>query len=284
MTLPFAAILPSEAFPLASPTLQRAKGTARISLTSESGCTRLDRLFQRGSAKIRLPNVPAGEPRQIVLINTAGGMTGGDRFSFEVACGEGSVATATTQACERVYRSAGGHAEVATSLRVAGGARLNWLPQETIVFDGGRLRRRLDADLAPGATLLALEPTIFGRAAHGETVRSGLFADRWRIRRDGKLVFADDLRFDWAEAAILARPATLAGAGAMATILLVAPEPERHLDRLRAIIGAAGAASAWNGKLLARIVAEGGAALRRVLVPALIELLGGAALPKLWQT
>jgi urease accessory protein len=128
-----------------------------------------------------------------------------------------------------------------------------------------------------------VESVIFGRAAHGERVRSGLFTDRWRIRRQGRLVFADDLRFDWANADLLSRPAVLAGAGAMATILLVADEPERHLDALRGILGDSGGVSAFDGKLLARIVTEGGAALRRVLIPGLVELLDGAALPKIWQ-
>ena len=196
----------------------------------------------------------------------------------------GTRAVVTTQACEKIYRAASGEAEIATQLTLGEGARLDWLPQETILFDGARLSRRLDADLAEGASLLVVEATIFGRAARGETVRSGLFRDRWRIRRDGKLLFADDLRFDWADAGLLDRPAVLAGAGAMATILLVADEPERRLEPLRRIIGASGGVSAWNGKLLARLVTEDGASLRRGLLPALVELLDdGAALPKLWH-
>ena len=198
--------------------------------------------------------------------------------------GSGTRAVVTSQACEKIYRSLGGAAEVTTRLEVGAGGRLDWLPQETILFDGGRIARRLEVDLAADATLLAVEAVIFGRTAHGETVRSGLFRDRWRIRREDALAFADELRFDWADAHLLDRPAVLAGGRAMATILFIGPDAEARLpSRPRAASARPAAVSAWNGKLLARIVAEGGAALRRVTSPALIDLLDGAALPKLWQ-
>ena len=173
--------------------------------------------------------------------------------------------------------------EIATRLTIGQAARLDWLPQETILFDGARLARRLDAELAPGAELLLLEATIFGRSARGETMRSGLFTDRWRIRRKGRLVFADDLRFDWTDPDLLRRPAVLAGAAAMATILFVTDEPARPLTVLREIIGANGGVSAWNGKLLARITALTGAALRHTLIPELAVLRDGASLPKFWR-
>jgi urease accessory protein len=267
----------------ASPRHQRTEGAARISFKRCEDRTRLDRLYQSGAAKVKLPDVFGGEPIQAVLINTAGGLTGGDRMSAEVTLGENCRAVVTTQACERIYRSAGGSAEVATRLTVGEDARLDWLPQETILFDGGRLSRRLEADLAPNAELLLVEAVIFGRTAHGETIRSGLFTDRWRIRRGGKLLFADDLRFDWANAELLGRPAVLNGATAMATILFTTDDPSRHLEGLRSIIGPAGGASAWNGKLLARLVVDGGGALRRTLIPALDALLDGAALPRIWR-
>ena len=217
------------------------------------------------------------------MINTAGGLTGGDCMSAEVALGDNCRAVVTTQACEKIYRSAGGSAELMTRLTVDEGARLDWLPQETILFDGARLSRQLDVELAPNAELLLVEAVIFGRAAHGETVRSGLFTDRWRIRRGGKLLFADDLRFDWANAELLGRPAVLASATAMATIFFTSEEPARYVEGLRSIIGPAGGASSWNGKLLARLTANGGAPLRRTLLPALELLLDGAALPRIWR-
>ncbi len=283
MTLPFAATSPSEFSAEAPPRLQRSEGAARIAFKWSRGGTRLDRLFQSGAAKVRLPHVPANEPPLAVLINTAGGLTGGDRMSAEVTLATNCHAVVTTQACEKIYRSASGSAEIGTRLTLAEGARLDWLPQETILFDGARLARRLEADLSPSAELLIVEAAIFGRSARGETVRSGLFTDRWRIRRDGRLIFADDLRFDWADADLLSRPAVLAGAAAMATILLVTEEPARDLSALREIVGDSGGVSAWNGKLLVRLTAKTGEALRHTLVPALVALRDGASLPKFWR-
>jgi urease accessory protein len=280
MTKLFAATSPFELYTPAE--LQRTQGQSRISFKLSGGETRLDRLFQLGAAKVRFPRTARHENPEVVLINSAGGLTGGDRLSIGLELAPHTSAAVTTQTCERIYRALAGDAEVATTLRLGEGARLHWMPQETILFDGGRLTRRFNAEMAAGATLLAMEATIFGRAAHGETVKSGSFMDRWRIRRAGRLVFADDLRFEWTDEPLLQRPAVLGGAGAMATILLVGDEPERHLPAVRGFIGSSGGASAWNGKLLARVVAEGGAALRETMRPVLVELSGGTALPRNW--
>ena len=232
--------------------------------------------------KVRFPRVSGSIP-EAVLINTAGGMTGGDEFGAEVELEDGAQATVTTQACERIYRSTGPLATITNRIRLWAGARLDWAPQETILFDGGRMFRRLEADLAGDAELLVSEATIFGRAAMGETIRSGTFRDRWSIRRDGKLIFADDLRFDGDIASQLKRPAILAGNGAMATVLLLAPECELLLDSVRDIVGDAGGASAWNGRLLVRMAAPDGLSLRGILIPLLAALSAGGALPKVWQ-
>lgn len=263
--------------------MQRAVGRAGVSFRSDAGTTRLERLFQEGCAKIRLPRAIDGAVPQGILINTAGGLTGGDRFAAEVDLGPGTSACITTQACERIYRSTGDDAVVANRLRLADGARLAWLPQETILFEGGRLTRRLDADLEGDAELVAVEAVLFGRMAMGEILRSGSLRDRWRVRRDGKLIFADDLRFEGDIAAQVAPQAVMGGRRAMATVLFAGPAPERFLEAARQIIGPAGGASAWNGKFLARLVEETGLALRRRLEPLLTLLMGGRPLPKVWQ-
>lgn len=278
----FAGTSPSEAASIDTPALQRARGACRIAFRAAGGRTLLDGLYQRASLKVRLPR-HRGREAEAVLINTSGGLTGGDRFSAEVALAEGAEAVVTTQACERVYRSLGGPAEVSASLTVAAGATLAWLPQETILFDRGELRRSLAADLAPGATFLATEAVVFGRTAMGETVATGSFRDRWRVRRAGRLVFADDVAIGGDVAALLSRTAILDGARAMATVLYVGDDADRHLDAVRAALGDDGGASAWNGKLLARVTAPDGLALRRRLIPALLALRGDRGLPRVWQ-
>lgn len=263
--------------------MQRAYGQASVSFRSRDGRACLDRLFQEGCAKLRFPRPLGNDDPQAIIINTAGGLTGGDRFGTEVTLAAGAAACVTTQACERVYRSTGADAVVSNRLRLAPGARLAWLPQETILFDGGRLSRSLDVDLADDAELVAVEAVLFGRQAMGETLHSGHLHDRWRIRRDGRLIFADDLRVADDIAARLAPPPVMAGCHAMATVLFAGAMPDRVLEQARAIIGPGSGASAWNGKFLARLVEETGLALRRRLEPLLTLLLGGHPLPKVWQ-
>lgn len=263
--------------------LQRAEGNARLALHRRHGETRLRTLYQEGCVKIRLPRPLPGLPPEAILINTAGGLAGGDRIATEIDIAETTAATITTQACERVYRSTGEAATVTNRLTVGAGARLAWLPQETILFDGGRLSRRLEADLADDAELVAMEAVLFGRTAMGEILSHGALHDRWRIRRDGRLIFAEDFRISGEIAAQLARPALLSGRTAMATVLYAASEPERLLDAVRMLVGEDGGASAWNGKLLIRLTAVSGLALRQRLEPLLSLLIGGRPLPKVWQ-
>ena len=156
-------------------------------------------------------------------------------------------------------------------------------PQETILFNHGQMLRRLDVDMAADAEFLAVESLIFGRAAMGETVVAGAFRDRWRVRRGGRLVFADDLRFEGDIARELARPAILAGNAALATVFLASPDCEKMLEPVREVLKDAGGASAWGGKLLVRVVAADGFALRRTLLPVLSVLTAGRPLPKVWQ-
>jgi urease accessory protein len=263
--------------------MQRAEGRARASFRIRAGRTRLEHLFQDGCAKVRLPSLRAGHAPEAILINTAGGLAGGDRLATRIDVSEGASAIVTTQACERVYRSTGVAARVSNHLDIAAGGSLFWLPQETILFDGGRLERSLEADIQSDGRLVAVEAILFGRSAMGETVRNGALRDRWRIRRDGRLVFADDLRVEGAVAEQMCNAATLNGMLAMATVLYTGAEPERWLERARTIVGDHGGASAWGDKFLARLVAGTGLALRRRLEPLLSLLLSGQPLPKVWQ-
>jgi urease accessory protein len=263
--------------------LQRTRGEARARFVFAGG-TRLADLFQDGAAKIRLPRTSAGDGEaEAILINTAGGLTGGDRMSVTVEVGAGASVVATTQACEKIYRSSGGAALVEARLRVAAGARLDWLPQETILFDGAELRRLIDVDIEPEARFLAVEAIIFGRRAMGERLLSGVFHDRWRVRRGGRLLHADDVRMTGALGKLNDNAAVLAGGGAMASVLYVGDDADRRLEAVRSTLGGTGGASAFSGKLVARVVAADGLSLRRLLVPALEALRGGRPLPKTWR-
>ena len=267
------------------PALNRARGEARIAVRASARGTELARLRQSGSAKAMTPR-RSGEDLVAVLVNTAGGVTGGDRFHYGGEAEAGAALTLSTQAAERAYRARGGEVgRVAVTLKAGADARIDWLPQETILFDGASLARRLEADLAPGARLLAAEPVILGRPAMGEAVRSLRFTDDWRIRREGRLIYADALRLIGDANDIAARRAVLDSAGAFASLALFTPdgEAEALLTPLRALLPeTAGASLIRPGVLAARIAAPTGFDLRRALIPAL-ELLRGAPLPTVWR-
>ncbi|MBN9038046.1 MAG: urease accessory protein UreD [Rhizobiales bacterium] len=265
---------------------QRVAAHGRLSVAVRDGRTRVAELYQEGAAKIRLPRGD-GAGAEAVLINTAGGLTGGDRLDWRIAAGEGSRLTVTTQACERIYKAASGEARVGAAIRVGAGGRLAWLPQETILFDRAALARRLDVELGDGAEVLVAEAVLVGRQAHGETVALARFHDRWRVRAGSRLVHAEDVRLGPDVPRQLAARAGAGGGLAFASVLLVGERGEALLAEARDAVGEAGGASFWRvggtGKLLARLVAEDGYALRRRLVPLLSLLNGQAPLPKLWS-
>lgn len=275
--------------------MQRTRGGGRLSVKQSAGESRIDRLFQEGAARIRIPRVPRGSPLEAVLINTAGGLTGGDAMDWEFEAGEAASMTLATQACEKTYKAHGGsEARVSVRLKLNPESSLAWLPQETILFDRARLSRSIEVDMTAGSRLLMVEPVVFGRLAMKEAVTEGEFRDHWRIRLDGRLAHAENMRLGPHIAAALARPAVAGGGLAMATVLMIAPEAEARLPAVRQVIGKSGGASFLvarppnpatpeTGKLLARIVAADSYELRKVLVP-LIRLLNPVGgMPKVWS-
>lgn len=284
----------------AAPRLQRTQGRAHVGFRAEAGRTRLADLHQQGAAKVRLPSVHAGPP-EAVLVNTAGGLTDGDHLKQSVTLETGAQAVVTSQACEKLYRARGLEpARIENRLEIGSDARLLWLPQETILFQGGRLARRLDAEIAPGGRLLACEAILLGRAAMGERPDAGDVRESWTVRAGGVPLFAERSRIGGtAERGLTDTtrgPATLNGRAACATIVLAAPGDDACIiaavDAARTIAGPAEAeigVSGWDGRLVARLVAPGGLALRARLVPLLealagvaLDLPGPARLPKVW--
>jgi len=274
---------------VAAPERQRSQGRIHLHVACADGHdTRILDIAEGGPLRLRLPRRPKG-PCEAVLLNTAGGIACGDAFRVTADVGAGADLTLTTTAAEKVYRSDGPVSRIATAVTVGAGGRLAHLPQETILFDRAALARRFEADLAPGAHLLAFEAITFGRTARNEPMTRGHLTDTWRIRRDGRLVYADTLRLDGALTDQLARTAIGNGARAMATLLDVSPEAEGRLDAVRALLdatgaeGVAAAASAWNGHLVVRLLGRDPDALRAV-AQRLLTAYRGRPLPRVWQS
>ena len=264
-------------------THQRSRGRLALSWKRRGPDTVLDGLHQEGCLKARFPRAPAWA--EAVLLNTAGGVAGGDALSFRIAAGPGTQATIASQAAERFYRALPGTtAQVDGQLGVAEGAALEWLPQETILFDRCALRRRLTVALHPSAWFLGVEQLVFGRTAMGETVHEARLHDLIRIERGGVCVLHDAIRFDGPVQSVLAGPASAAGGRAVATLIHAAADAPGRLDPLRAALaGFDAGASVVEGVLIARIVAANGACLRAAVVAGLAVLRAGRPLPRVWE-
>ena len=272
--------------------LQRASGALRLRVEAKDGRSALRTLYQQAPCRALMPERAPGAPFEAVLVNTSGGLVGGDTLDMAIEIGTDAAATLTSQAAEKVYRSIGDDTAIETRLAAEDGAWLEWLPQETILYDGARLRRRLVATLAPEARLLAGEIVLFGRAARGETFARGLLHDSWAIRRAGRLVWTDAIRLDGDVAAQRGRAFGFGDAAGYATLLYAGPEAASFLPVARALAAAApaeGGATVVGGLLLLRFLAAEGARLRAAMVAAAGGLRAAIAglpeqLPRVWQT
>jgi urease accessory protein len=260
----------------------RARGAVRFDVAGVDGVTRRRELHEAGSLRVRFPS-PEDHGLSAVLVNTAGGIAGGDRFDIDIASTGDARLTVTTAAAEKIYRVNGPAAALNVTLRAEGCSHLSWLPQETILFDRTRIHRRFDISLSDTASLLLCEIVVFGRLAMGERMREGEFLDHWRLRRGGRLIFAENIRLDGDISAKLASPAIAKGGVAIGTALIV-PGDEALVERIRELAPSFGGEvglSAWNGFAMARFCAQDAARLRADMI-AVLGRASGSALPRLW--
>lgn len=266
----------------ASPRRQRSEGAVRIAARAFSGLSRVADLAEKGALRLRVPR--GGPGLDAVIVNTAGGVACGDELAISAHAEAGAHLVLSTPAAEKVYRSDGPTAHIAVTLRADAGARLDWLPQETILFEGARLVRRFEVDVAGSAAFLAFEALMLGRPAHGDRMAEGFLKDHWRVRRDGALIFADALRLDGMVADLLARPTVADGARALAQLLYVAGDAESRLEEARALLEEAQSecgASAWNGLLAVRFLSRDIETLRRDAASFLMGF-RASPLPRVW--
>jgi urease accessory protein len=261
---------------------QRARAEARASFARVGTRTEPQRLFETGGLRWRFPR--SSNPCEAAIVNTGGGVAGGDSYSVSLTLSEGAEVEASTPSAERIYRSDGPAACIATRLALKPGARLFWLPQETLMFEGARLERRLEVETSAEAAFIVAETLVFGRLAMGETRIDASLRDSWRVRRDGRLVFADETRLEHA-GATLERKAVGAGARALSTIVASAPDIEARLPHLRAALVGSGSeiesgASAFDGLIVVRLLAASSDRLRAALGASIIAL--GGRKPRLW--
>jgi urease accessory protein len=238
--------------------LERGDGAAELVFARSGSASRLAHLFQRTPCRVLFPRPEPGAPPVAVLLTTSGGLTGGDRLRLDIGVRDNAAATVVSQAAEKIYRSLGPECQIQVNVEVEQ-AWLEWLPQETILFNGARLRRQTAVRVAEGGRFLGCEMVVFGRRAHGESFAAGFLHDAWRVHRADRLVWADALRLEDDVARIRAGPATLNGAEAMATVIYLAGNAADFLDIARSFLleqGIRAAVSVVNGVLLARLLGD----------------------------
>lgn len=270
--------------------LQRSNGYVRIVLSGSENGNRIDDVFERSPMRVMFLRNGNHEMEEAVLINTAGGIAGGDRLECSVSGLPGASVAVTSQAAEKVYRALNEPARVMTRLEVRDSTRLAWLPQETIIFNSARLHRTTEIELSSQAELLALEWVVLGRAAHGETVYAGNITDSWRVKKDGRLVWADGLRITDEIFPHLMRKSLLSNYSAIATLIYFGPRQNERLDFLRELISSLrcrGGATLVSGLIVVRLAAREPSVLKLALV-SFVEHFGrelGSVpfrVPKMW--
>jgi urease accessory protein len=271
--------------------LQRSQGFARLILAGSTQGTRIVDIFQRSPIRIMFPGIRGAPIEEAVVVNTAGGIAGGDRLEFAVMVLANAFATVTSQAAERVYRALNEPALIETRLKICNAAKLAWLPQETIVFNGGRIRRNTEVEISAGAELLALEWLVLGRAAHGEEIVGGEITDGWQVRLDGRLIWADRFRATDEVFARLRSRALLADFKAIGTLIYFGPDPAAQVQFLRDLapqLQCECFTTAVSGLVIARLGARAAGELKAGLREILRQFerareQGPFRLPKMWS-
>lgn len=268
---------------LSLPVAERNHGRASVVIDRRAGRNRLSDLAQRGSGKAFLPRV-AGYVPQVVFLNTSGGLTDGDRLAYDLRIGPGAAVQGTTQTAERAYAGRGAPARVEVNITAGAGATVDWLPQETILFEDAWLDRETRVNLAPDAACLMAEAVVLGRRAMGEAPRAARLTDRRMVLREGRPIWAEAIRItpDWLHRA--SSPACLGEARAFAVIALIAPGAETAVGRLRAVpvlAGVTAAVSGWDGRCILRLAAPDGWPMK-IQMARLVRTLG-RCVPRVWQ-
>lgn len=271
--------------------LQRAQGLCRIVVGGSDRGNEIVDVFQRSPLKVIFPKIGDADLKEAVLINTAGGIAGGDQLRCDVTAVANAGIAFTSQTAERVYRTLDEPARVLTRLKVTDGARLAWFPQETIIFNWARLHRETEIEVSSGAEMLALEWLVFGRAAHGEQLLGGQLVDQWLVKCDGRPIWADSFRIGEEVFPHLQRRALLGNCKAIATLIYFGPELDKRLELLRNISGSLNclcAATSFSGLIIVRLAADTSSNLKLAL-RALLQRLGPEfgpgpfRLPKMWS-
>ena len=261
------------------PKLQRARGKIGLHLNGQ----KLEHLYQSGCAKLMLPKT-YGNMSEAVMLNTAGGITGGDRLDVSIMT-QSSPLIVTTQTAERIYRSSTEPAKVYVELHAEQAAILHWIPQETILFEGSELDRTIRLNMSADSKCLLAETIVLGREAMGETMQNCHFTDNWRLFRDGKLFHAESFRLNGNVAEIMAAAAGGNGARILSTIFYAGSDAEQMSFTVKSAVEnntSNCAMSTWEDKLVIRLVSRH-SQTARADINNILCIMRQQPMPRVWQ-
>jgi len=248
-------------------------------------------LYQKSPLRVLFPKASGSRVEEAVVVNTSGGVAGGDRLEANVTAIEDASIAITTQAAEKAYRALTESARIVTTLKTRDTARLAWLPQETIAFNRARIARETHVEVTSGTELLALEWLVLGRAAHGEKLSAGTITDGWRVVKDGRLMWADSFRITDDIVPYLCRRALLSDSTAVATLVYFGADAPVHLELVRSMVsslGCHGAVTLLGELVVARFAARASYDLRTALARVLQQFgdrsdHGPFRVPRMWS-
>lgn len=271
--------------------MQRAHGHGELFVKCEGKQNRLQRLYQDGCARLRMPNHNRSDPIEAVMINTSGGLTDNDYLRWKFRVEDHAQLTVTSQACERIYKASRPlPACIDVDIHVGADGFFAWLPQETILFDQARLKRTINVDLSKTSEFLMVEPLMFGRPAMNEIVTCASLSDTWRIKQDDQLIHAENQKINGNIDQILKRNTVTSGDLATAIILYIGPQAEANLEKIKTQDNGNIGTSIWRlseqntHKLIVRMSAATSYELRKLLIPVINILHGKNGLPKVWHS
>lgn len=258
-----------------------------LGFARDGACTRLVRRAHRGPLRVQKALYPEGPGAcHVIVVHPPGGIVGGDHLDIALDAQAGCHVLATSPGAAKWYRANGRMARQDVRLAAEAGAAIEWLPQETIFYDGADVMLAHDVDLAPGAVYVGSEVLCFGRRASGERFTHGRVVQRTRIRIAGRPVW-------WEQGAVtaeaLASPLGLQGRSVCATLLAIGKPVSAALQNVVRGVDPDLAVSQVKQVFVARFLGDDGERARAALAGAWQalrpHLLDRPALaPRIWNT
>ncbi len=261
--------------------LEKSKGRLEIKIKDQN----LQKLYQQGSLKALMPDFHENL-KQLMLINTAGGITSGDEYSYNIEIDKSNLCI-STQAAEKIYSGFGNPANLEINLNLLNNSRLFWLPKELILFNNCNLKRKINFNLSKDSNLLICENIIFGRTSMKEVFEKGYFSDFWNINIDNKLIHTEAINTNFFEKKYLNSFPTLNNNSAVATIIVVGNKFLNNVNNLSKTLTnnevTASNYSYWDNKLILRLLSKDSYNLKFAIDKILTYFFEGSKIPKIWN-